>query len=117
MALGNLGDARLQFNALGLKDARLALPDLQGRIFYHYRQEVLRQLYRVLGSADFLGNPVGLFTNVTSGVADIFYEPWRGVVMHGNREIGIGIAKVRRILTMRDIDYSLSPLIRAQLVS
>jgi vacuolar protein sorting-associated protein 13A/C len=99
MTLGNLGDARLQLNALGLKDARLTLPDLQGRIIYHYRQEVLRQLYRVLGSADFLGNPVGLFTNVSSGVADIFYEPWRGVVMHGNRELGIGIAKVCTVMT------------------
>lgn len=100
MTLGNLGDARLQFNALGLKDVRLTLPDLQGRIIYHYRQEVLRQLYRVLGSADFLGNPVGLFTNVSSGVADIFYEPWRGVVMHGNKELGIGIAKVSRLFKL-----------------
>lgn len=94
MTLGNLGDARLELNALGLKDARLTIPDLEGRIFFHYRQEVLRQLYRILGSADFLGNPVGLFTNVSSGVADIFYEPWRGVVQHGGSELGVGIAKV-----------------------
>ncbi|KLO14457.1 hypothetical protein SCHPADRAFT_996578 [Schizopora paradoxa] len=93
MTLGNLGDARLELNALGLKDARLTIPDLEGRIFFHYRQEVLRQLYRILGSADFLGNPVGLFTNVSSGVADIFYEPWRGVVQHGGSELGVGIAK------------------------
>jgi vacuolar protein sorting-associated protein 13A/C len=26
---------------------------------------------------------------------DIFYEPYQGVVMHGNRELGSGIAKVR----------------------
>lgn len=38
---------------------------------------------------------MGLFTNVSSGVADIFYEPFNGVVMHGNKELGIGIAKVR----------------------
>ncbi len=95
MTLGNLEDARLQFNALGIKDVRLTFPDIQSRILYHYRQEVLRQLYRVLGSADFLGNPVGLFTNVSSGVADMFYEPWQGVVMHGNTQLGAGIAKVR----------------------
>jgi len=71
----------------------LTLPELQSRITYHYRQDILRQLYRILGSADFIGNPVGLFTNVSSGVADIFYEPFNGVVMHGNKEIGIGIAK------------------------
>ncbi|KZS92954.1 vacuolar protein sorting-associated protein 13 [Sistotremastrum niveocremeum HHB9708] len=93
MAVGNINDAPLQFNALGIKDVRLKVPELQDRILYHYRQEVLRQLYRILGSADFLGNPVGLFTNVSSGVADIFYEPYNGVVMHGNKELGIGIAK------------------------
>ena len=93
MAVGNINDAQLEMNALAIKDMRLSTTDLQNRIFYHYRQEVLRQLYRILGSADFIGNPVGLFTNVSSGVADIFYEPFQGVVMHGNRELGIGIAK------------------------
>ena len=94
MAIGNVNDAPLEMNALAIKDMRLAWPDLQERIMHHYRQEVLRQLYRILGSADFIGNPVGLFTNVSSGVADIFYEPFNGVVMHGNKDIGIGIAKV-----------------------
>ncbi|KAF5314046.1 hypothetical protein D9611_006808 [Ephemerocybe angulata] len=93
MAVGNINDAPLEMNALAIKDMRLTTADLQNRILYHYRQEVLRQLYRILGSADFIGNPVGLFTNVSSGVADIFYEPFQGVVMHGNRELGIGIAK------------------------
>ncbi|KAG6851060.1 hypothetical protein H0H93_002952 [Arthromyces matolae] len=93
MTMGNVNDAPLELNALGLKDMRLTAPELQSRITYHYRQEVLRQLYRILGSADFIGNPVGLFTNVSSGVADIFYEPFHGVVMHGNKELGIGIAK------------------------
>ena len=93
MAVGNVNDAPLEMNALAIKDVRLTLPDLQERIMHHYRQEVLRQLYRILGSADFIGNPVGLFTNVSSGVADIFYEPFNGVVVHGNKDIGIGIAK------------------------
>ncbi|VDB84480.1 unnamed protein product [Peniophora sp. CBMAI 1063] len=93
MTIGNVNDASLEMNALAMKDVRTTLPDLQARIMYHYRQEVLRQLYRIIGSADFIGNPVGLFTNVSSGVADIFYEPFNGVVMHGNRELGVSIAK------------------------
>ena len=85
----------MKLNALGLTDIRLTVPDFEQRIILHYRQEVLRQIYRVIGSADFLGNPVGLFTNVSSGVADIFYEPWNGVVQHGGGELGLGIAKVK----------------------
>ncbi|KAI6162193.1 vacuolar protein sorting-associated protein 13 [Pisolithus thermaeus] len=93
MTLGNVDNARLELNALVIQDVRLTPPELQSRIAYHYRQDVLRQLYRILGSANFIGNPVGLFTNVSSGVADIFYAPYHGVVMHGNKELGIGIAK------------------------
>jgi vacuolar protein sorting-associated protein 13A/C len=94
MAVGNVKDAPLEMFALAMKDMRLTPADLQARIMYHYRQDVLRQFYRILGSADFIGNPVGLFTNVSSGVADIFYEPFTGAVMHGNRDLGVGIAKV-----------------------
>lgn len=94
MAVGNINDAQLEMNSLAIKDMRLTFPDLQQRILYHYGQDVLRQLYRILGSADFIGNPVGLFTNVSSGVADIFYEPFNGAVMRGNKELGISIAKV-----------------------
>ncbi|KAG8880371.1 hypothetical protein FRB97_000908 [Tulasnella sp. 331] len=93
MTIGNINDAPLRFNALAIKDMRLTVSILQDRIMYHYKQEVLRQLYRILGSVDFIGNPVGLFNNVSSGVADIFYEPYKGVVMHGSKELGIGIAK------------------------
>ncbi|KAF8974033.1 vacuolar protein sorting-associated protein 13 [Flammula alnicola] len=93
MTVGNINDAPLEMNALAIKDMRLTMPELSSRITYHYRQDVLRQLYRILGSADFIGNPVGLFTNVSSGVADIFYEPFQGVIVHGNKELGIGIAK------------------------
>ncbi|KAN0063379.1 Vacuolar protein sorting-associated protein 13 [Thecaphora frezii] len=93
MALGNVNDAPVRLNALVIENVRLSNAVLQQRIIYHYTQGFLLQLYRVLGSADFLGNPVGLFNNVSSGVADIFYEPYQGLVMHGNKELGLGIAR------------------------
>src|ERR1700754_1460413 len=67
------------------------LIDLLGR---HYGQEFLYQVHKILGSADFLGNPVGLFNNISSGVADIFYEPYQGFIMSDRPEqLGIGIVK------------------------
>ncbi|KAI3625696.1 hypothetical protein CBS9595_001057 [Malassezia furfur] len=93
MALGNVNDAPVRLNALVMENVRMSESVLQQRIAYHYGQEFLFQLHRILGSADFLGNPVGLFNNVSSGVADIFYEPYYGLVMHGNRELGFGIAR------------------------
>jgi vacuolar protein sorting-associated protein 13A/C len=61
MALGNVNEAPLQLNALGIKDARMSTAIIVDRIFFHYRQEVLRQLYRILGSVDFLGNPASIY--------------------------------------------------------
>jgi vacuolar protein sorting-associated protein 13A/C len=94
MALGNVNDAPFKFTQLALENTRLSIPSLQERIQLHYQGQVVSQIYRVLGSADFLGNPMGLFTQVSSGVSDIFYEPYQGVVMHGNKDIGLGIARV-----------------------
>ncbi|KAL9075208.1 MAG: hypothetical protein Q9157_004112 [Trypethelium eluteriae] len=95
MSIGNVNDAPIRYNALLLENARVTVNALTNNIKSHYVQESLRQVHVVLGSADFLGNPVGLFNNVSSGVADIFYEPYQGLVMTGDRpqELGIGIAK------------------------
>ncbi|KIX05154.1 uncharacterized protein Z518_06026 [Rhinocladiella mackenziei CBS 650.93] len=94
MSMGNVNDAPIKLNALMLENARISVPALMANIQSHYTQEVLRQVHIILGSADFLGNPVGLFNSVSSGVADIFYEPYQGLVMTDRpQELGIGIAK------------------------
>ena len=94
MSIGNVNDAPLRLNSLMLENARISVPTLISNVQTHYTQEILRQVHIILGSADFLGNPVGLFNNVTSGFADIFYEPYQGLVMTDRpQELGIGIAK------------------------
>ena len=94
MSVGNVNDAPLRMNALILENARISIPALMASVQSHYTQECIRQMHIILGSADFLGNPVGLFNNVSSGVADIFYEPYQGLVMTDRpQELGIGIAK------------------------
>jgi len=97
MALGNVNAAPVRLNALLVENVRLSLPSLQGRIILHYSNQFTAQLYRILGSADMFGNPVGLFNNVSSGVHDIFYEPYQGFVLHGNKELASGIARVSRV--------------------
>lgn len=94
MSIGNINDAPVRLNALMLENARVSIGVLVNNIQRHYTQEFLRQVHIVLGSADFLGNPVGLFNNVSSGVAAIFYEPYQGLVMTDRpQELGYGIAK------------------------
>ena len=94
MSVGNVNDAPLRFNALMLENARISIPSLMSNIQSHYTQESLRQMHILIGSADFLGNPVGLFNNISSGIGDIFYEPYAGLVMTDRpQDLGIGIAK------------------------
>ncbi|KAK3724815.1 Vacuolar protein sorting-associated protein 13 [Vermiconidia calcicola] len=93
MSVGNVNDAPIRYNALILENARVSVNALVSSIRSHYVQESLNQIHIVIGSADFLGNPVGLFNNISSGVADIFYEPYQGLVTDRPQDLGIGIAK------------------------
>ncbi|KAH0527101.1 hypothetical protein TsFJ059_002139 [Trichoderma semiorbis] len=94
MAIGNINDAPVRFNALILENVRVSTQILIQNITNHYSQEVMYQIHKILGSADFLGNPVGLFNNISSGVNDIFYEPYQGLILSDRpEEFGMGIAK------------------------
>lgn len=94
MAIGNVNDAPVRFNALMLDNVRVSTQVLLQNISNHYSQEVMYQIHKILGSADFLGNPVGLFNNISSGVTDIFYEPYQGLILSDKpEEFGLGIAK------------------------
>ncbi|KAK8040003.1 vacuolar protein sorting-associated protein vps13 [Apiospora rasikravindrae] len=94
MAIGNVNDAPIRMNALLLENARMSVPVLVQNMSNHYSQEVIYQIHKIIGSADFLGNPVGLFNNLSSGITDVFYEPYQGLIMSDKPEdLGIGIAK------------------------
>ncbi|KAM0215160.1 hypothetical protein ACHAQD_008486 [Fusarium lateritium] len=94
MAVGNVNDAPLRFNALILDNVRVTTAVLIQNFSSHYSQEVMYQLHKILGSADFLGNPVGLFNSISSGVTDVFYEPYQGLILSDKpEEFGLGIAK------------------------
>jgi len=44
----------------------------------------------LLGSFDIIGNPVGLFSNITSGVSDLVTKPAEGFI-EGPLEGGLGL--------------------------
>ena len=94
MTIGNVNNAPIRMNSLFMDNLRVPVATLINSIKTHYGQQFIYQLYKILGSADFLGNPVGLFNTISSGVWDIFYEPYKGYLMNDRpEEIGINIAK------------------------
>ncbi|KAJ1653989.1 Vacuolar protein sorting-associated protein 13 [Dispira simplex] len=94
MAVGNVNDAPIKLNALVIENVRANTGMLLDRFARHYGQEALYQIHKILGSADVIGNPVGLFNTISSGVADFFYEPYQGFVMSDRpQDFGIGLAR------------------------
>jgi hypothetical protein len=47
----------MRFNALAIENLMACRQDLTDRIFIHYSDQFVYQIHRMLGSADFLGNP------------------------------------------------------------
>ncbi|KAF9431274.1 hypothetical protein BGZ94_003589 [Podila epigama] len=94
MAIGNIDNAPITLNALLLENVRASAPVLVDLLQRHYSQDFIYQLHMIVGSIEFLGNPVGLFNNLSSGVADFFYEPYQGFIM-GDRpqDFGLGLAR------------------------
>jgi len=52
-------------------------------------------LLRLVGSVDIIGNPVGLFYSISTGVEDFFYEPYQGFA-RGPKDFarGLGVGSV-----------------------
>lgn len=93
MTIGNIHDAPIRLNALELLHPIFSYEQFFQLIMKFYMSEIYGQVHRIVGSADFLGNPVGLFNNVASGVKDMFYEPLQGFEITKPEEFGLGVAK------------------------
>ena len=46
----------------------------------HYRAQLASEIFTLIGHAEILGNPIGLFNNLGTGVMDFFYEPAQGLI-------------------------------------
>lgn len=78
--LANVDNAPLRFNALLLDNPFCTKSALVHMIMMHYTRQAVTEVLKLIGSVDVLGNPVGLFTNIGTGVKDFFYEPAQGIV-------------------------------------
>ncbi|XP_070568681.1 intermembrane lipid transfer protein VPS13A-like isoform X2 [Ptychodera flava] len=58
----------------------------------HYTSQGIKQAYVLLLGLDVLGNPYGLFKDLSEGIGDLFYEPYMGAVQ-GPGEFAEGLAR------------------------
>jgi len=63
------------------------LGDIIGK---HYTYQIVSQMHKLVGSVDLIGNPVGLFGSISTGVEDFFYEPYQGLT-RGPKDFALGV--------------------------
>lgn len=88
--LGTVDNAQLELESFTARNLLLSWPALAHALSAHYTKQALLQLYRVVGSISVLGNPVGLLESVSSGMRDLFLEPFRGLGSGKSFVTGVG---------------------------
>ena len=89
-ALANLDNAPLTLSGIVLDNVFDSKEAITKKIIDKYKDEVTKSIPKLLGSLDIVGNPVGLFTNISSGVTDLIEKPLEGF-LQGPLEGGKGI--------------------------
>ncbi|CAM9447342.1 unnamed protein product [Chrysoparadoxa australica] len=82
-AIAQMDDCRLCLNALQLEHAFGERGVFIELVLRHYKFAFLKQVGNVVGSLEFLGDPAGLLSNLSTGVKDFFYEPIEGLKPQG----------------------------------
>lgn len=50
------------------------------KLVVHYRRNFFTEVYKVIGSLNIIGNPMGLFNNITTGLTDLIQKPVEGAI-------------------------------------
>eukprot|EP00587_Corethron_hystrix_P001486 CAMPEP_0113299012 /NCGR_PEP_ID=MMETSP0010_2-20120614/1217_1 /TAXON_ID=216773 ORGANISM="Corethron hystrix, Strain 308" /NCGR_SAMPLE_ID=MMETSP0010_2 /ASSEMBLY_ACC=CAM_ASM_000155 /LENGTH=1296 /DNA_ID=CAMNT_0000152161 /DNA_START=261 /DNA_END=4151 /DNA_ORIENTATION=+ /assembly_acc=CAM_ASM_000155 len=68
-------NAPIKLNGKVIEYVFESLDEIMASLKGYYVYETLRQLYKILGSIDSIGNPTMLLNSLGTGVRDFFYEP------------------------------------------
>jgi vacuolar protein sorting-associated protein 13A/C len=108
-AFVNIDDAPIRLNALLVEHSFVSRADLWDRIKKHYTRCGTRELYKIVGSLEIMGNPIGLFNDITTGVKDFFYEPATAITRNPE-EFSKGLAKGSMSLLSKSVHGTFNTL-------
>jgi len=91
-ALVNLDNAPLRLRGLRLDNVFDSQDAIVKKILDRFKDESAKSIFKILGSLDIVGNPVGLFNNISTGVVDLLEKPLDGF-LQGPLEGGKGLIK------------------------
>ncbi|KAL9658375.1 hypothetical protein ABK040_015695 [Willaertia magna] len=87
-----IDNAPMKFNSLILSYPFMSQDALIDKVKKHYIRQATVQFYKIIGSLDIIGNPIGLFSDIGTGVVDFFYEPASAITKSPD-EFASGLAK------------------------
>lgn len=76
----SISDAPLSFNGFVAPHLFKSEVEVAKRLQEHYLHWAYFQLYKIVGSLDVVGNPIGLLSSLGVGVKDFFYEPAHALI-------------------------------------
>eukprot|EP01080_Neovahlkampfia_damariscottae_P010721 gene10721-3341_t len=79
--VANIDEIELCLNSLILKHPFETQKSLIEKIKIHYQRAVSLEIYKFIGGMNAIGNPIGLFNDLGTGVTDFFYEPAQAIFM------------------------------------
>jgi vacuolar protein sorting-associated protein 13A/C len=88
----NIDDVPIRLNALILRHPFMSRVALWDSLTKHYSKYLFAEMYKIIGSFGFIGNPIGLFNDIDTGVHDLFYEPLNGITKSPH-EFSRGLAR------------------------
>lgn len=88
-------DAPIELNCLQARHLFKTDSELTKTLQDHYLTSFLKQLYKIVGSLDLVGNPIGIVSSLGVGVRDFFFEPTHALITNPTeiRKIGRGVVK------------------------
>ena len=90
--VSNIDEVPLEFDGIGIRNCFDNTQLLKIKIYQHYKANLTYQLFKLLGSLDLIGNPLGLLNSVKEGITDAITKPIQGFVK-GPLELGKGIVQ------------------------
>eukprot|EP00850_Spirogloea_muscicola_P020895 SM000230S07331 [mRNA] locus=s230:2545:20707:+ [translate_table: standard] len=102
LALADVEEASVHLKVLTLRHPLGSLEALRDMVGRHYMRQLLQVSYQILGSADFLGNPINFLGTLGSGLWDFLAFPVVGLA-RSPQEFRHGVTKGTRSLVNKTI--------------
>ncbi len=80
MVVSNIEDAPIRLSGMKITNCIDTSEGITNKIISRYKGDVVNQLYKIFGSLNIIGNPMGLLRNISTGFQDFSKKPAQGFV-------------------------------------